>query len=564
MTAARANVYNEPAATSLHHAEHYGKCEFSRPEPIFETRFMQIVLIVLFAALLSLPNLALEYPLYRPLTAPTPTLAAAGILTLIIPILAGLGSWACLRRLRLPGGFPYAATLFGHIHAGMRLGLLLAFALLVSQTGWLGMVRHGWHLARFPFLDEFALVTPVLLGAVLSWLVLYPADRALRQAAAATLPPEPHARPIWSLLQYLDFQVRNQILTVLVPMGLFIVAADLMAVYGDRLVEWTDLAWIPEAALAVVAALIFLISPLMLRFIWQTQRMEPSPLRSRLEDTCRRLGLKYRDILIWKSHGAMVNAAVMGLLPPVRYILLSDGLLDHLSREQVEAVFGHEAGHVKEHHIAWYMIFAIGSMLAVSLAGEWLNHAADLSRQAVELTTAGTVAFIWIVIFGWISRRFERQADLYGVRCLDGAIPYCSLPCWRHNITPPTAIGEQVCTSAAQIFASALEAVAALNGISKYARSWRHSSIASRQDFIRQVAFYPESLSRFERSVRRIKAALLGITFTLSVLAAWFYWPMLWPRHPQDFQYRREPAVWVQRSSPATSPASPERNAARC
>lgn len=506
---------------------------------------MQIVLIVIFAVLLSLPGRAIVHPVYAPLTEPAATLAVMGLLSLLLPLGLGWGSWKCVRLLRRPGGFARASALFGRVHGAMRLGMLLFFGLLISQTGWLRLVERDWSLARWPLLDELVVVAPVLVASILSWLLLYPADRALRHAATAGFADQ-MGQPIWSLGQYLDFQVRNQVLTVVVPMSLFVLAADLMARYGRSLVRWSDLLWLPEAVLAVVAGAIFVVSPVMLRYIWRTQRLADSPLRDRLEETCRRLGLRYRDILVWKSHGSMVNAAVMGLLPPLRYILLSDGLLDHLSGEQVEAVFGHEAGHVRERHITYYMIFAIASMVAVSLAGDGLGRGFELSPETVQILVAAMVAFLWIVVFGWISRRFERQADLHGVRCLDGSIAACDLPCWRHNMTGADKGGERLCTTGAQVFASALEAVAALNGISKYARSWRHSSIASRQDFVRQAAMYPQTLERFERMIRRIKTGLLAVTLLLSVLAAWTYWPQLQRRPGPIPQYQRRPAIVVQ------------------
>jgi Zn-dependent protease with chaperone function len=506
---------------------------------------MQLVLIVIFAALLSLPGRNLFGPTRLAATDATTSLAIALAATLLIPLAAGVGSWICLRSLRRPGGFAYAAMLFGRIHLAMRIAMLCLFALLVFETGWVPLVRTAWHLGRWPLIGELVLVSPVLLAAVLCWLAMYPADRALRVSAWAG-PVGPAVSPVWTVWQYLDFQVRYQILTVLVPMSLFVLASDLMGLYGRRLVALTGLAWSPELVLAVVAGSIFLVSPVMLRHLWRTQRLAPSHLRDRLEATCRQMGLRYREILVWKSHGAMVNAAVMGLLPPVRYILLSDGLLDHLDSEQVEAVFGHEAGHVKERHITWYMLFAIASMLGVSLAGDWMDFGLRFPREVVDATVLAMVAAIWTFAFGWISRRFERQADLHGVQCLNDMADRCNLPCWLHNMAPTMPPGKALCTTAASTFASALEAVASLNGISKYARSWRHSSIASRQDFIRQAALYPEILRHFERAIRWIKASLLAVTIALGAVALWFYWPIVFPQpHPRPDRprYRESPPI---------------------
>lgn len=545
MAETSAMEYNDTLAKPLHRV--FRASFFGGLGPVWVLNGMQIVLIVIFAALLSLPGKGLFQPITPAMTRAPATAGIAVICTLLIPLAAGIGSWMCVRGLRQPGGFTYASMLFGRIHLIMRAALLGLFGLLILQTGWVRMVRIDWHLGHYPLIDELVLVSPVLLATVLCWLVMYPTDRALRIAAGGGL-GDPTSQPVWTLGQYLDFQVRYQILTILVPMSLFILASDLMSAYGRQLVSLAGVTWIPELVLAVVAGGIFLVSPVLLRHLWQTQKMEPSPLRNRLEETCRELGLGYRDILVWKSHGAMVNAAVMGLLPPIRFILLSDGLLDHLSDEQVEAVFGHEAGHVKERHITYYLLFAIASMLGVSLAGDWMAFGLHLSKDVIDLAVPALVAAIWIFAFGWISRRFERQADLYGVRCLDDLTTNCTLPCWLHNIPPATPGTDRVCTTAAGIFSSALEAVAMLNGISKYARSWRHSSIASRQDFIRQAALYPETLRRFERTISWIKAALVGTTIALALLSAWFYWPMLFPQAPHKDrpQYRVGPTYMVE------------------
>jgi STE24 endopeptidase len=518
---------------------------------------MQIVLIIIFAAVLSLPGRSLFHPIAMAATGAEATLIIAAALTILIPFGVGIASWLCVRRLRQPGGFAYASLLFGRVHLGMRIALLGQFALLVFETGWPRLVRSGWGLDRYPLAAEMVLVGPVLLATMLCWLAMYPADRALRISAGGG-GAGPASQPVWTVGQYLDFQVRYQMLTVLVPMSLFIVTSDLMRMYGRELIRRMGAVWVPEVILAVVAGTIFVLSPVMLRYLWRTEELKDSPLRSRLEETCRLMGLRYRRILVWKSHGAMVNAAVMGLLPQVRYILLSDGLLEHLSTDQVESVFGHEAGHVKERHITYYLLFAIGSMIGLSLAGDWMEYGLGVSPDTVEMVVLGMIGLTWFVIFGWISRRFERQADLHGVRCVSDLATNCTLPCWLHNITPAEPKQERLCTTAAGVFGSALEAVAALNGINKRARSWRHSSIASRQEFIHQAAYYPDALRRFERAIRWIKASLLAIALGLALVAGWFYWPVVFPQGPQprkerDGRHRSGPKYVVEGRTPSVS-----------
>jgi hypothetical protein len=54
-----------------------------------------------------------------------------------------------------------------------------------------------------------------------------------------------------------------------------------------------------------------------------------------------------------------------------------------------------------------------------------------------------------------------------------------------------------------------LNEVAFLNGIPPGARSWRHSSISSRSRFVQQLAHDPAAARRFERTLYRVKLAIL-------------------------------------------------------
>ena len=74
-------------------------------------------------------------------------------------------------------------------------------------------------------------------------------------------------------------------------------------------------------------------------------------------------------------------------------------------------------------------------------------------------------------------------------------------------------------------FTDALAHIAELNGIAAEARSWRHSSIASR---IRQLELFaqdPAAVARFDRRLRAIKIVLFVATAVAGAIALWIYWP---------------------------------------
>jgi hypothetical protein len=96
-----------------------------------------------------------------------------------------------------------------------------------------------------------------------------------------------------------------------------------------------------------------------------------------------------------------------------------------------------------------------------------------------------------------VSRRCERQADIFGCRTVSCAV-----------------------------FIAALEKVAWLNGISRdrpgWLSSWQHSTIARRVEFLQRMSADPALEPRFQRRVGLIKwALLLCLAAALVALLQW-------------------------------------------
>ena len=124
---------------------------------------------------------------------------------------------------------------------------------------------------------------------------------------------------------------------------------------------------------------------------------------------------------------------------------------------------------------------------------------------AVALVLLGTLAG-----FGWVSRRFERQADAFAAVHLS------------RKSTETTGIW--ILPAAVHAMRSALGAVAAFNGVDPARRSWRHGSIASRQDQLTLIEGRPADELPVDAVVNWIKLAsavliIAGVVFLiLSVL----------------------------------------------
>src|SRR5690606_877598 len=149
---------------------------------------------------------------------------------------------------------------------------------------------------------ELIVLVPFFAALVVGWIMLYPADRAIRQVALDLsvfhlTPP----RPVWRLSQFLSFNLRQHVLIILLPMTPIVIANDFALAYSRQIRQWSVVAWADQAVLVVIAGAVFLFAPVMLRYVWHTRVLPPGELRARLEELCRRIGLRYRRILICES-----------------------------------------------------------------------------------------------------------------------------------------------------------------------------------------------------------------------------------------------------------------------
>ena len=459
------------------------------------------------------------------------------VVVLVQPALIGLtAAWVARRTAWLSSQCLDSAEPAQRFHHratfALRLAIGAGFAAAVFLTRWPDWFAFERITPVLQIAGDTIVLTPFLANVLVLWVFSFPLEQTLRGGAergsVGAVSPRGSS---WRFSAYLDFHLRHYVLVVAVPMMLILFTANLTRGYESTLQDWSGWVWTPEAILGVVAVGVFVVAPVLLRRIWRTTPLEAGPVRERLDLLCRRIGLRFREILVWKSDGLMINAAVMGVFAPVRYVLLSDALLSTMQPRQIEAVFGHEAGHVRHHHMQHFLVFAVVGWLGVAGIMEFLawlattsDAASSLSVLAVEgVGVAATVVF-WGVGFGWVSRRFERQADLFAARCATPAAPDCPMPCSVHPDNQRTLDGDgRVCATGAAIFASALDRVAVLNGIPHEERSWRHSSIGSRIRALMSMAGDPGRVARFERTVRWVKVVML-ILAVVGAAACLYYW----------------------------------------
>lgn len=425
----------------------------------------------------------------------------------------------------------------------LQLYALMAMHLLALALGW------GWSAEQIGGpATELLRMAPFLLALGLGWAGYYPADRSIQEPPGE---PEEICRsgPFRSRAGYVVFMARQRLAFVGVPLAMFLVQQALLrsvpeVFSGARL----GLVMIGIVALAVALA------PLGLRLMLGLRPLPSGPLRDRLAAAGRRLKVRYADILLWDTRGTVANAMLAGVLPWFRYILLSDRLLAELTPDEVEAVFGHEVGHVKHRHMVFYLLFFFMSLTA--LAGLWTATSDAIFGPAPTVAAAAGATWNWrdweavpalvlagayiFVAFGFVSRRCERQADLYGCRVVSCNRPDCDghLAILYSSERPEIASGDAYprpnpCPTGIRTFVNALEKVAITNGISRdrpgWLHAWLHGSIAHRVEFLEGVLTDGAIARGFQRRVGLLKWGLVaGLAAALIGLVLLGYGDRVW------------------------------------
>jgi len=492
------------------------------------------------------------------MAAPSPVLPPAP--PALTPLCIFLGFYgALILVLRFISQRTAANVHYGSADKRLRRFNLLMFSSKVIVPTWFGVGIYllGWRndvtwLLTRTRIGSWPIESPELLLASLPpflalaglWWAQFPADRALREQNLLVQLNEDlpiHAPP--SFATYLRVNLRLQILFVIAPtLALVLLRDGLSLVIPPLLNHITFLRErqnLVELLLSLPSFILLLtVGPELLRRVLHTQRLPDGPLRDRLIAICTSRGVGFRNILLWQTDHQMSNAAVMGFIPRFRYLLLSDLLLETMNDRQIEAIFAHEVGHIYHRHL-WWMILSIAALLLALVGpGQLAIDGLDAIQRhmwmpdTLQLAILSVSAIaVFAAIFGYLSRKFERQADLFAVRTMSSAAELPVLagaalddPSIRSRFTLPAETPEEgELADGAAVFCSALQRVALVNNISVAARSWTHGSISSRMEFVFSLPDNPCRVSHFDRFMRWLYT---GLVVALFGMAAWAF-PLL-------------------------------------
>ena len=440
---------------------------------------------------------------------------------LAIAVAAWAGNHLCIRAIDRRGRV-------GAVRWSSRVILLARTAALgwhmvsVFALGLLGLVRTL--TGDLVLVDELIASAPAFGVLLLTYRLAHPIERRIRDAMMIRTLDE--GRPVYAFptpWRYVLGAARNSLAIMFVPLVLILGWSDLL----DRAVPhiaWPG--WLPEAGrsgapaairLAGSIAIFALVPPVMTR-VWDTVPIPPGELRTGLESLARAHRIRLRRFLIWRTGGSMLNGAVIGLVPWLRYIVLTDALLENLTEPEVEAVAAHEVAHVRKHHMLWLAAAVLGSALLVGEGAALGFMRAGWSDDATAWSSAGVSLVAVVLVLGIVSRRFEWQADAFAARHLS------------ESAGGTDEDASVITGSGAHAMSAALARVARLNGMPETRFTWRHGSIATRRRRLARLVGTRADRMPIDGRVLVVKfCTLLGLGAGLWLLIAGFagVWPYL-------------------------------------
>lgn len=444
-------------------------------------------------------------------SSPAPSTAAAlGGLSILAIALAAIPRLLSLRVRSFARGptadYSRIHRLFDRTSRFAGLAPILAFLGLLLGASWLDFVRQFTSAIGSSLLEQTAILAPYFLFQGLWWWGLLPIEGLIDGRTSSRRPAD--------VLHELGGRARRQWGLLLPILAFVLLTQDGI---GYLRPDWATDVMAQAVVMAALGFVVTIMAPHLLRLVWTTRPLPAGPLRDRLESIAARHGLRFREILLWDTDQRMVNAVVTGILPCSRYVLLSDALVHRLDPAEIEAIFGHEIGHVAHRHLSFLSFFAVATLVLIATNGDhvaqlwtWALPAGIVGEAIHGLVTLGLVGGFFFVAFGCLSRRFERQADLFGCRVAS------------------ESLGPGACLEVAT-FARALHRTASYNGIDPNRPNWRHGSIRDRVIFLQNLAANPRAEQSFQARVRRVRFLITGLL--VSGLAAS---GILWMLFPHD------------------------------
>ncbi len=391
----------------------------------------------------------------------------------------------------------------GRMLAFEQMGAGLLTAAAIMWVGLLDAVRAS--IGDLVVVDELAACLPWVLATCIISAQSHSLEVRLRGAAmVGALDQGVEISAHHGLLAWMWLRLRETVLCTLAPGLVFLLWIEI----AERGIGWIDglrpglllvrdasgragSTGIADALVSGGMVAIAIASPLIVAAILPTVRVRSGRLVEIVAAICRATGTRCPPVRLWKPSMGQANAMVMGVVPGTRAVLVSERLVAGMSDEQLGAVLAHEIGHVKLRHIPWIAGSLIGTSIALHAVSGAIGHPGGPGAWSLLAI---------VIVIGLVSRRFERQADLFAAEALE-------------------RMGMQRQDACRTMF-EALLRVAEMNRVAITRRDHLHGSIKDRLDRLVAIARDPTAGVRTHRIAAWTKRAIgAGL---IAAAAGWF------------------------------------------
>jgi STE24 endopeptidase len=282
-----------------------------------------------------------------------------GITAIAVPGLAFVQTILAKRRMAVQ---PLSSSDFDLIQN--RIGACHTAVWLTASIGiiwafhWHDFVQQTLGLEHWVLIDEILILAPAILALVASWAIFYDIEPAHQVASniddfdqRQTLDRKKKSGASRSWLRFtkssryhfVSIRFGVHVAVMLVPILCAIAAKDVLLLLDSLS---------PSIAYPLFVGLLFallLLFPLMIRVAWNTSPTAPN-LQLGIRQELTEQGVRVHAIRIWNTQDQIINACVVGFLPWLRQILISDRLVQLFTESEVQAIVRHEAAHLRRQH----------------------------------------------------------------------------------------------------------------------------------------------------------------------------------------------------------------------
>jgi len=266
-----------------------------------------------------------------------------------------------------------------------------------------------------------------------------------------------------------------------IPFLIFILVSEGVSLFNVSIDDSMAFYVVSLATLVGFIGIVILYPPLIV-WLWRCRNLEDRELLVRLDALCKRADFKHAGFKIWTIMEGALTAAIIGVIKQFRYVMFTPALLQRLSPDAIEAVLAHEIGHHRYKHLLIYPFILFGMIISGMIGSSLIYDLIVQDPMQVSSEFESLLTFVLFIIsaalyfryiFGYFSRLFERQADLY---------------VFELKVPPEHLI-------------DALNALAIGSGVDPHLPNWHHFGIQKRIDFIRSVERNPTLFQRYQRKV---------------------------------------------------------------